>query len=124
MENDTYEVARSVVEVFLSTVHEILYPGAIYDGTFVVDTRKPKNSEFMTEHNLSTADAYEVVERLGVCDYSHSVRNNRGQELHVFGAILLEHDLYVKLRLARQESGVLCVSFHPPERVMHFPYKN
>jgi len=68
-----------------------------------------------------------VLQDLSVSDFSRGPFKdglNSGPDLWEFGKEVKEHNVYIKVTLGMIKEGpVLCISFHPAERPMEFPFK-
>lgn len=108
---------------FLSQVKEI----ASCPDCFILVPRE-KNREALTEFGLDAAFVREFVQVLSVGNYSYTDVDIDfpGDEVWVFGGNVMNVSFYIKIKLENVEgvSIVKCLSFHPEERPLTFPYKS
>lgn len=91
-----------------------------------LDDRK-KNRDALLELDIVPADRISAIKSLTVEDYSEGpildVLNLLG-EMWVFGKDVNEKEVYIKISLGLPNRNSICVSFHPSEHPMKYPYKN
>ena len=110
------------VETFLKQFHARM---GIWDVVFRDD--RSKNVESLGNLGIVPNMRKAVLQALTISDYSEGPMKdglNSGPDLWVFGKEVKEHDVYIKVTLGITTEGpVLCISFHPAERPMDFPFK-
>lgn len=110
------------VEAFLKAFHTRM---KVWDVLFRDD--RSKNVESLGILGITPNMRKAVLQALTVADFSEGPmkdRLNSGPDLWVFGKDVKEHDVYIKVTLGMLEKGpVLCISFHPAEQPMKFPFK-
>ena len=71
-------------------------------------------------------DIVNLIKELTVKDYSHTLIDNDkrydGEMLHVFGKMMNNKLLYIKLKIRKDKRIVVCISFHFAENELGFPY--
>jgi len=103
------------------------------DTDFTLITAKKKNGkeQYSTPYTLldleyDTSDVVERLKELTIREYSETLIDKDDINpplLFVFGKDINDREIYIKLKIKeRQESHVLCVSFHYAEAKMIFPY--
>ncbi len=120
-------VDRKVVINILSNLREIINSEgfSIDHDLFLLPNQK--NTKTLLELDYSAEDVVEELLKLDVSNYSHSlldIKNNNPPHLHVFGRIIKEKEIYIKLKVRiSNEEKIICISFHYPEHTMNYPYK-
>lgn len=96
----------------------------IFDVLFLDD--RSKNGNALTGLEMRPMERLTVLERLTVENYSEGPKNDNmmgSSPLWVFGSIVNGVEIYIKLSLGMANSSVICVSFHPSEYKMKFPFR-
>ena len=110
------------VEAFLKEFHARM---KVWSVVFRDD--RAKNVVALVELGIVPNARKRTLEELTVMDFSEGPMKdtlNSGPDLWVFGKELKEHEVYVKVTLGMQKQGpVFCISFHPSEQAMTFPFK-
>lgn len=102
---------------------------------FDVKGDRPKNKEFLEEHELTDEDVASIVKQLSTTDYCYTLVSNnkfhKGALLHVFISgkefklktrIIKNIAMYIKFEYTTE--GVVCVvSIHTPDYTEEYPYK-
>lgn len=118
--------SREDVERFLSIARDILVIGCarIDDTIFNVRWDRDKNREFRDLYRITNDDVFDCVEELTIGHYYETVVDRiTGERLPAFGSRCKNQDVYIKLNLKRNGTCIVCVSFHPPERLITYPYR-
>jgi hypothetical protein len=110
------------VDAFLKEFHTRM---KVWDIVFRDD--RSKNVESLGAMGIVPNMRKAVLNELTVKDFSEGPMKdglNSGPDLWVFGKEVKEHDVYIKVTLGMVKEGpVLCISFHPAEQPMKFPFK-
>lgn len=119
---------RKDVESFLTAVK-----ATISDESFNIKRQfffivKQKTQETLLELGFDSEDVIKEIEKLTVSDYSETLfdkDNTNPPLLYVFGALIKEKKVYIKIKQRNADDGniIVCVSFHYPEHPMMHPYK-
>ncbi len=80
---------------------------------------RQKNVQALLALDIRAVDRDQVVFALRLSNYSHTIRDSTG-DLLVFGDSLSGVTIYIKL--VDHDRYVECVSFHPAEHSLDFPY--
>jgi len=67
-----------------------------------------------------------IVESLIALDYSEGPLEDeiyRIASMWVFGKFYKEIEIYIKISMGPPGSKVMCISFHPSEHPMNYPFK-
>ncbi len=102
------------VESFLSRLeaHRLLARPIRY-------VNRQKNAQALLALDIRSIDRDDVIFALKLTNYSHTIRDSTG-DLLVFGDQLRGVTIYIKL--VDHDRHVECVSFHPAEHPLDFPY--
>jgi hypothetical protein len=88
---------------------------------------RQKNTQTLLALEINSRQRTAIIESLKVTDYSQGPRPDQlsdGPPLWVFGKELKGRMIYIKITMGREESPVICISFHEAEFPIKFPYKN
>lgn len=98
------------------------------DTASITLARQEKTIRFMQLMELERDDVIAVLYTLAEEHYSEGPSRNDWNtgDVWVFGIHLDEKLIYVKLSVTsvQRRHAMLCMSFHPAERPMRFPYQN
>lgn len=86
-----------------------------------------KNANTLLTLDITPLKRREVIESIRAADYSEGPLNDQLYgiaSLWVFGKVFKQTELYIKISMGAPNSNVICISFHPAERPMSYPYKN
>ena len=91
-----------------------------------VRINRPKNNDTLYALELSANDVKGVLKKLELEDYSEGPVLDtlyRKSELWVFGKVIKEHEVYIKIQLGEPGCNTICISFHFAEYTMKYPFK-
>ena len=113
----------TVVEVgnFLENFKEKM---KIWDVLFRDD--RGKNTQTLVELELRPNERKTILESLETKDYSEGPIDDRlygGSTMWVFGKIVNQKEVYIKITMGIYGSSVICISFHLAQHKMHYPLK-
>jgi hypothetical protein len=113
----------TVVEVgnFLENFKEKM---KIWDVLFRDD--RGKNTQTLAELELRPNERKTILESLETKDYSEGPIDDRlygGSTMWVFGKIVKQKEVYIKITMGIYGSNVICISFHLAQHKMHYPLK-
>lgn len=97
----------------------------IYDVLF--RDERGKNFNALIELDIRPVDRIQILESLSVIDYSEGPLVDQLYNLAplwVFGKMVKNILVYIKISMGTKGSGTICISFHPAEHSMNFPLKN
>lgn len=86
-----------------------------------------KNSQALLDLEITPEYRKEVLKKLEVNDYSEGpLLENlyKGSDMWVFGKIVKQREIYIKITLGVCGAQVICISFHPAEFPMEFPLRS
>lgn len=116
-------------------VQHFLKQMATLDARDIILSRQRKTLTFMESIDYEMTDVVNELRQLQLEDYSYGPNQNDwgigwvwhfGKTvLHHRGKTAVEHRVYIKLCLWITKEGrkSTCMSFHPPEKTLKFPYK-
>ena len=114
-------ITKETVEKFLAAFHEKY---KIYQIYFI---NRTKNIKALSELDITPAYREEVIKTITAEDYTEGpiidTLNQLG-ELWVFGKNVKGVEVYIKISLGRPDNRTICISFHPAEHPMTYPFKN
>jgi hypothetical protein len=98
---------------------------SVYDIIF--RDNRPKNSQALLSLEMSPMERRKVIEDLKVQDYSEGPLNDNLYgiaSMWVFGKQIKKREFYIKISMGRPNSKVICISFHPSQHPMNYPFNN
>ena len=90
-----------------------------------IDDRN-KNAQTLLDLEITSKYRDTVIQNLKIEDYSEGPKKddfNQIDDIWVFGKIVKEREVYIKISLGRINSRIICISFHIAERPMTYPFK-
>ncbi len=85
-----------------------------------------KNSQALLDLEISAMQRMKIIEGLSIRDYADGPiidTLNAGAPLWVFGQLVKNCLIYIKISIGPPNREVICISFHEAERPMQFPFK-
>jgi len=85
-----------------------------------------KNTRVLLDFEISWMKRKEVIESISVEDYSEGPLDDKLYgiaSMWVFGKYIKELEIYIKISFGKPNGQVLCISFHPSEYPMKYPFK-
>jgi hypothetical protein len=113
---------RNDVDIFLN---DFKFKLDFY-GIFFRDDRG-KNAQTLADLEITSNDRIEILKTLEVEDYSEGPKPERlygNADMWIFGKIVKEREIYIKISMGLPNSKTLCISFHFSEFDMAFPFQN
>lgn len=86
-----------------------------------------KNLQTLADLEMRPNAREEILKGLGVNDYSEGPLEEtlyKGADMWVFGIMIKNKEIYIKISMGLANSNVLCISFHLAAHPMHYPFKN
>lgn len=111
-------VTKQQVKDFLREFNEKM---KIWDVIFL-DSRK-KNTQTLADLELMPVERKKVLEKLKLEDYCEGPLEESqfiGNEMWVFGSRLKGEEIYIKISLGKENTCVICISFHIAEFPMNY----
>ena len=112
---------KSHVKSFLQELKQIITIWPI----FYID--RPKNSiQHLADLGITANSREQIITQLKVEDYSLGPEPEtqfNGKELWVFGKIIKDQEVYIKLTITSNTGKAICISFHKAKHPMVFPFK-
>jgi len=112
---------KNEVESFLKDfkTKQRVYPIFFWD-------ERGKNAQALLDLEISPIKRKEVIEKLNTEDYSEGPLEEKMSgilPMWVFGKEVKEIEVYIKISMGKANSNVICISFHPSEHPMNYPFK-
>jgi hypothetical protein len=85
-----------------------------------------KNSKALAELEITSNYRIEVLKKLKLENYSEGPITERlynNADMWVFGALVKEKEIYIKISMGIPNSKTLCISFHLAEYPMKYPLR-
>ncbi|CAA6811925.1 MAG: Motility quorum-sensing regulator, toxin of MqsA [uncultured Aureispira sp.] len=111
---------KTDVEFFLNDFHTKM---KVFDIFF---ENRTKNFNTLKDLEISPSERISVIEKLKVIDYSEGPRKDNmadGPDMWIFGRVVEEEEIYIKITLGDFSSPVICISFHIAEHPMEYPFQ-
>jgi hypothetical protein len=92
----------------------------------VVRDDRGKNSQTLLDLEITKDQRNKVLKTLIVEDYSEGPLPEKlygGADMWVFGKIVKNKEIYIKITMGIAGAKVICISFHIAEHPMNYPYK-
>lgn len=87
---------------------------------------REKNTQALLDMEMVPAARTKILENLEAEDYCEGPL---GETMHgtgnmwVFGKEILGNEIYIKVAMGQQNNSVICISFHPAEHPLDYPFK-
>jgi len=85
-----------------------------------------KNTQALLDLEITPIKRKEIIANLESIDYSQGPVDDQlygNGSLWVFGKLVKEQEVYIKICMGRKNNRTICVSFHIAERKMTYPFK-
>lgn len=112
---------KSEVERFLNDFKTKM---SIYQIIFLDD--RGKNAQALLDLDMSPISRKETITKLKVEDYSEGPLDEKMRgilPMWVFGKIVKKQEVYIKISMGVENLQTICISFHPSEHPMNYPFK-
>lgn len=94
----------------------------------IIFSNRPKNSiQHLADLSITANMRKEIILNLKVEDYSEGPieeTQQGGTEMWVFGKVIKNQEIYIKVTISKITGSPVCISFHKAEFPMSFPFKN
>ncbi|MDR8389903.1 hypothetical protein NC796_02055 [Aliifodinibius sp. S!AR15-10] len=87
---------------------------------------RSKNTQALLDLEITPKERKDILLKLEVEDYSEGPKPDEfdwGSNLWVFGKIVKNEEVYIKITLGKESKPVICISFHIAEYEMNYPLK-
>ena len=94
-------------------------------GVVFLDERA-KNAKTLAILEITTIQRKKILQELNVGNYAEGPIANKqffGNGLWVFGKVIKQHEIYIKITMGLPNKQTICISFHVAEHPMTFPHK-
>lgn len=112
---------KSSVKSFLQELHQSI---KIW-GIFFVNRDKNAIQE-LADLGITAKMREEIVLQLTIEDYAQGPLPETqygGKEMWVFGKIVKDQEIYIKLTIIEKTGGAVCISFHKSEHPLEYPLR-
>lgn len=95
-------------------------------GILIRDDRG-KNRQTLNELEISNDNCKEIISSLKPQNYSEGPLEEKMLgilPMWVFGKIVKDNEVYIKVSMGIENSQAVCISFHISEHAMNYPFKN
>lgn len=93
----------------------------------IYEDDRPKNTQTLATLELKPYERDEIVKNLSVNDFSEGPMPEDffggDSEMYVFGKVVKNQEIYIKVTLGQPNNSVICISFHIAEFQMDYPFK-
>ncbi len=116
---------RTTKEEVESFLERLKVKAGIYD--IIYEDDRPKNVQTLATLELKPFERDDIIKNLSVKDYSEGPKPEEffggDSEMYVFGKLVKNQEIYIKITLGKSNSSVICISFHIAEHPMDYPFK-
>ena len=115
------KTTKNEVERFLK---DFKLKSGIFQIIFLDD--RGKNAKALLDLEISPGKRKEIINKLEVEDYSEGPLEEKMRgilPMWVFGKMVKKQEVYIKISMGVENSNTICISFHPAEYPMNYPYK-
>lgn len=96
----------------------------VYNIVFRDD--RGKNQQTLLELDITPSYRLDVIRKLNVDDYSDGPLPdalNKGPAMWVFGKLVKQKEVYIKITMGNVNSSTICISFHLSEHPITYKFK-
>lgn len=111
---------KNIVELFLK---EFKIKLSIWN---ILILNRDKNMETLLALEFNLNDCIQVLENLRIEDFSEGPNKDlifNAADMWVFGKIIKQKEVYIKITMGPINQSVLCISFHFSDYPMSYPFK-
>jgi fatty acid/phospholipid biosynthesis enzyme len=115
------ETTKNEVERFLK---DFKTKSGIFQIIFLDD--RGKNAQALLDLDISPMKRIEIINSLKIVDYSEGPLEEKMRgimPMWVFGKMVKKQEVYIKISMGIKNSNTICISFHPAEYPMNYPFK-
>lgn len=116
-----HPISKKEIEIFLKLFKERM---RLQDVLF--RDERGKNAQALIDLEIRPVEREEILLSLKITDYCEGpIKDSlyNGSDMWVFGRIIKQKEVYIKISMGFPGSGVICISFHIAERKLKFPLK-
>lgn len=98
----------------------------IWDVLIRTDRTNAKNMNTILDLELTITQVKEELKKLRIEEYSEGPLPDtlyHISDMWVFGKIIKNREVYIKVQLGHPQSQTICISFHYPAKPMPYPFK-
>ena len=116
-------VRKEEVEAFLK---DFTYKLDFWGLLIRTDRSNPKNTITLLALEFKHVHVRQILAGLKPEDYSEGPLTDKMyglSDMWVFGTIIKQREIYIKIQIGRPDSETICISFHFAEHAMSYPLK-
>jgi hypothetical protein len=98
---------------------------AVFQILFLDD--RGKNTQALAHLDITPFKRKEIIEKLVLEDYSEGPLEEKMRgilPMWVFGKMVNKAEVYIKISMGEANSNTICISFHPSEYPINYPFKS
>ncbi len=114
-------VSKQEVQIFLKELKSKI---DVFDILFLDD--RGKNQQALLDLEILPIKRKGVIKSLKTENYSEGPLDEKMRGIFpmwIFGKLVKEKEVYIKISMGNLNSRVICISFHIAEHNMNYPYK-
>lgn len=122
MDAPSSEDLRILIRGFLKD-----FKGSMAENKYEVKGNHKKNLDTLIQLGITTLQRDDIIRQLIVEDYCSGPSEDEYKpkdSLWVFGKVIEENEIYIKLKIDLEHDKAICISFHISEFPMKYPLKN
>jgi hypothetical protein len=88
---------------------------------------RPKNTQGLFDLEMIPNERIKIIDSLKSIDYSEGPNIDKmgiESDLWIFGKIIKNREVYIKITMGTPNDNVICISFHLSEYPMRYPFKS
>ena len=107
------------VEAFL---HNLFAKLSVYG---IIFENRDKNTQTLLDLGITASQRLDFIKALEPTDYISGPTEDEfgGTPLWVFGTIIYNHEIYIKIQINTFGKSVICISFHTAEHPLNYVFK-
>jgi hypothetical protein len=105
-------------------IQELKVKITIFDILFL--DNRGKNQQTLHDLEISPAKRKEIIEHIAIEDFCEGPLEEKMRgilPMWVFGKIVQQKEVYIKISIGTENNSAVCISFHIAEYPMNYPFK-
>ena len=85
-----------------------------------------KNLQALADLEIPPNERIKIIDALQATDYSEGPNKDKmsiESAMWIFGKMVKKREVYIKITMGDENEPVICISFHPSESPMRYPFK-
>lgn len=86
-----------------------------------------KNIDALAALEITALERERIIDNIKPTDYSEGPVKDKmsiESDMWIFGKIVKKQEVYIKITIGNISKPVICISFHPSEKPMVYPFKS